>query len=120
MLATANPFLAAVVTNGVDVVNVAHLGRKSTAYQRTGLEWSDPRCRAEGCDRTFGLEIDHRVDWADTKVTLLGWLDWLCTHHHRLKTCEGWRLSGGDGIRPFVPPDDPRHPGNGPPAEAHA
>ncbi|MDZ7678130.1 MAG: hypothetical protein U5K29_06230 [Acidimicrobiales bacterium] len=110
MLATGNPILAAVVTKGVDVATVAHLGRDPTAHQRTALEWLNPRCRAEGCDRTMGLEIDHRIDWAPTEVTLLGWLEWLCTHHHGLKTSKGWRLVHGKGIRAFVPPDDPRHP----------
>jgi hypothetical protein len=110
LLASSNPFLAAVVTKGVDVATVAHLGRDPTVHQRTALEWLEPRCRAEGCDRTIGLDIDHRVDWAPTKVTLLKWLDWLCRHHHDLKTNEGWRLVAGTGIRAFVPPDDPRHP----------
>jgi hypothetical protein len=118
MMATANPFLAAVITKGTDVVNVAHLGRDPTAFQRTALEWLNPRCRAEGCDRTIGLEVDHRIDWAPTEVTLLGWLEWLCTHHHDLKTTKGWRLVHGNGIRPFVAPDDPRHPNHGPPASA--
>jgi hypothetical protein len=110
MLATGNPFLAAVVTKGTDVATVAHLGRDPTAHQRTALEWLNPRCRAEGCDRTIGLELDHRIDWAATEVTLLDWLEWMCTHHHDLKTHHGWRLVQGTGIRPFVPPDDPRHP----------
>lgn len=110
MLATGNPFLAAVVTKGVDVATVAHLGRDPTAHQRTALEWLNPRCRAEGCDRTMGLEVDHRVDWASSEVTLLAWLEWLCSHHHQLKTSKGWRLVHGKGIRAFVPPDDPRHP----------
>jgi hypothetical protein len=115
MMATGNPFLAAVVTKGKNVATVAHLGREPSAHQQTALEWLDPRCRAEGCDRTVGLERDHRVDWSPTQVTLLGWLEWLCTHHHDLKTTKGWRLVHGTGIRAFVPPDDPRHPSNSPP-----
>jgi hypothetical protein len=110
MIASGDPFLAAVVTCGNDVVNVAHLGRQATAFQRTGLQWLDPRCHAEGCDRTAGLEIDHRLDWSDTELTLLAWLDWLCRHHHQLKTTKQWRLVEGTGIRAFVPPDDPRYP----------
>jgi hypothetical protein len=120
MLATGNPLLAAVVTKGVDVATVAHLGRDPTAHQRTALEWLNPRCRAEGCDRTMGLEVDHRIDWAPTEVTLLGWLEWLCSHHHALKTTKKWRLVHGKGIRAFVPPDDPRHPDNSPPPGATA
>ncbi|MDZ7677639.1 MAG: hypothetical protein U5K29_03705 [Acidimicrobiales bacterium] len=118
MVASGNPILAAVVTNGVDVATVAHLGRDPTAHQQTAMEWLDPRCRAQGCDRTIGLERDHRIDWSPTQVTLLGWMEWLCAHHHHLKTTKGWRLVHGKGIRPFVPPDDPRHPNNSPPPRA--
>lgn len=117
LIATGDPFLAAVVTRGVDVATVAHLGRRPTAHQRTALEWTQPRCRAAGCGRTVGLEIDHTLPWADTKITLLAHLDWLCTHHHDLKSHHGWALTPGTGTRPLVPPDDPRHPTRaGPPA----
>ena len=40
--------------------------------------------------------------------------DRLCRHHHGLKTHQGWALVPGRGKRPFVPPDDPRHPGPAP------
>lgn len=115
MVASGNPVLAAVVTKGVDVATVAHVGREPSAHQHTAMEWLDPRCRAEGCDRTIGLERDHRIDWSPTQVTVLGWMEWLCSHHHKLKTNKGWKLTHGNGVRPFVPPDDPRHPNHGPP-----
>jgi hypothetical protein len=110
MIRTSNPILAAIVTKGTDVISVAHLGRAPTAFQHTALEWLDPRCKVEGCDRTVGLERDHRIPWDDTRFTLLELLDWLCTHHHRLKTHHDWALVDGHGTRPFVPPHDPRHP----------
>ena len=110
MLATGDPFLTAVVTRGVDVVNVAHLGRKPTDVQITGMQWRDPCCTAQGCGRTDWTEIDHQWDWAKSKITLLGLLDRLCRHHHRLKTRNGWALVHGKGKRAMVPPDDPRHP----------
>ena len=110
MLATGNPFLAAVVTRGVDVVSVAHLGRRATAHQVSALEWRDPECPALGCNNKAHLQIDHREDWATTKITLLGLLDRPCTHHHDLKTRLGWAFVEGAGKRPMVAPDDPRHP----------
>jgi hypothetical protein len=110
MIRTDNPILAAIVTKGHDVISVAHLGRAPTVFQHTGLEWLDPRCKAQGCDRTVALERDHRIPWEPSKITVLGLLDWLCTHHHRLKTHQEWALVDGHGIRPFVAPDDPRHP----------
>ena len=110
ILASGDPFLSVVVTRGVDVVNVAHLGRKATAHQRTALEWQGKRCSRIGCNATEGLQLDHREDWADTKVTLASGLDWLCKHDHDKKTYGGWALVEGHGKRPMVPPDDPRHP----------
>lgn len=110
MVASGDAFLAAVVTKGNDVVNVAHLGRRATAFQVTAMEWLGMVCSVEGCDTTGYLEIDHRDGWSDTYVTRLPALDPLCGPHHHLKTYEGWALVGGTGKRPFVPSDDSRHP----------
>jgi len=111
MIDTGDPFLAAVVTKGVDVVGVAHLGRQPTAHQRTSLEWLYPTCAVEGCSAVARLEMDHREDWATTHVTLFSLIDRLCPHHHRLKTRENWGLVKGRGKRAFVAPTDDRHPG---------
>ena len=110
MIESGEALLAAVVTKGVDVVNVAHLSRRSTAYQQTALAWLAPSCCVEGCNAVAHLEIDHETDWAATKITWLAWLDKLCTHHHDLKTQRGWALVHGVGKREIVPPDDARHP----------
>ena len=107
---TGDPFLAAVVTRGEQVVGVAHLGRRPTAAQQTVLEWLYPTCAVEGCPAGTWLENDHRVDWAASHLTVLDLLDRLCRHHHDLKSLEGWALVPGRGKRPFVAPDDPRHP----------
>ena len=110
MIACGDVFLAAIVTKGKDVVNVAHLGRRPSASQRTALDWMNPSCSAWGCNNSVRLEMDHRQDWSDTRITLLSLMDGLCGHHHRLKTYQGWMLVEGSGKRPMVPPDDPRHP----------
>ncbi len=44
MIDSGDPFLTAVATKGVDVVSVAHLGRRPTAHQQTALEWLYPTC----------------------------------------------------------------------------
>jgi hypothetical protein len=103
--------LRLVITKGVDVVNVTHLGRGPTAAQRIAVLWSSPTCVVEGCTRTR-VEIDHRDDWSKVKRTELANLDALCKHHHDRKTRERWALVRGTGKRPMVPPDDPRHPSN--------
>lgn len=96
-----------VITKGKDVVNVAHLGRRATAFQYSALQWRSPTCSVEGCNATLGVQVDHRDDWAKTKITLLGLLDPLCKQHHKMKTLEGWGLVVGHGKRTFVGPDDP-------------
>jgi hypothetical protein len=116
MAASGDAFLAAVVTKGVGVATVAHLGRKATAHQFTALQWLDPICDVDGCNNTWRLQVDHRADWADTKVTAVWLLDRKCQHHHDLKTYRGWASVRGTGKRAFVPPGHPDHPGDeGPP-----
>jgi hypothetical protein len=100
-----------VITRGVDVLNVTHLGRGPTAAQRVALAWAAPACTVEGCYRRR-LENDHREPWATTRHTRLDELDPICEFHHDLKTYLGWALVQGTGKRAFVPPDDPRHPDN--------
>jgi hypothetical protein len=64
-----------VITNGIDVANVTHLRRGPTAAQRAALLWTSTGCVVRGCSRTIGIETDHRVPWADDRVTELGNLD---------------------------------------------
>jgi hypothetical protein len=101
--------LKLVITRGVDVANVTHLGRGPTAAQRIALAWSSPGCTVEGCWRTR-IEYDHREPWSRTRRTRLNELDPLCEFHHDLKTRHGWALVPGHGKRAMVPPGDPRHP----------
>jgi hypothetical protein len=104
-------FVAAVVTDGVDIRGVAHLGRSVTAIQRTALYARDRECVVPGCHVTTRLEIDHVEEWAATHVTRLDALARLCHYHHFLKTHDGWRLHGPPGQWTFTPPDA----GTGPP-----
>ncbi len=110
MIDSGDPFLTAVATKGVDVVGVAHLGRRPTAHQRTALEWLHPTCAVEGCSAVARLEMDHREDWATTHVTLFSLIDRLCAHHHGLKTREtgAWSTAGGSG-RSSRPPTSAIH-----------
>ncbi len=108
-------FVGAILTRTHAVAGVAHLGRRPNAYQQSALEWLYPSCAAEGCPAQAHLQTDHRVDWATTHFTALDLLDRLCVHHHNLKTRDNWQLIDGHGKRPFVSPDDPRHPRNRPP-----
>ena len=108
----------AIVTDGRDVWIVTNLARGTNAHQQVVLEWLGLECTRQGCGATRNLQIDHRVDWAKIHVTELANLDWLCTPDHRRKTHHGWALVNGRGRRRMVPPDDPDHPANSPPANA--
>lgn len=110
LMATGDPFLAAVVTRGQDVASVAHLGRSPTAYQRTALEWRDAHCVVEGCTASF-CDIDHNTGWAITHDTRTGDIALVCPHDHRLKT-SGWHLEPAPPgqRRRLLPPDHPDHP----------
>lgn len=104
LLATGDPFVAAVVTRGVDVASVVHLGRQPTAHQRTALQWRDQTCVIAGCPNRL-CEIDHNEGWAITRDTRTGDLALLCPHHHGQKTA-GWHLTGTGTNRRLTPPDD--------------
>ncbi len=107
----ADAYLAVVVTDGVDVYNVAHLGRTVTAHQRTALEVRDRQCVIDGCHQTSHLEIDHVDCWADTHITKLDRLARLCHFHHHQKTYDGYRLEGTPGHWTWIPADPPSGPG---------
>ncbi|MHB2022793.1 MAG: hypothetical protein ACYCO3_05630, partial [Mycobacteriales bacterium] len=110
LIATGNPLLVALATRGQRVTGVVSVRRRPTAAQAAALDWMQPVCAVTGCNQTARLQTDHNRDWAQTKVTLLEWLDRLCPTHHRLKTTANWGLVAGQGKRAFVPPTDPRHP----------
>jgi len=103
-----------VITKGIDVANVTHLGRGPTVAQKIALWWQTPQCTAFDCTRVQRIEFDHRTEWHQTHHTRLDDGDGLCGHCHDLKTYYGWALVHGTGKRPLVPPDDPRHPKNKP------
>jgi len=51
--------LELVLTDGVDVRNVTHLGRGPTTAQKVALLWERPVCARQGCGRRARLEYDH-------------------------------------------------------------
>ncbi len=99
------------LTRGVDVVAVVHLGRTVTAHQRSALEQRDPTCVVAGCPVRRHLEIDHVDGWALTRVTTLDRLARLCSWHHHQKTYGGYRLEGGPGAWRWCAPAGEAGPG---------
>ena len=101
-------FKAAIVTEGVDICSIVHLGRQPIELQRTALQWhSAGGCAIEGCTSTKRLEIDHVQEWSTTGRTTLDELARVCGHHHDLKTHNGYRFGplGTNGKRPLIAPD---------------
>ena len=87
-----------VVSDGVEVATVCHLGRTVPAHLRTALEARDPVCVVPECANTVNLEIDHwQVPYGQGGPTALWNLARICAHHHRQKTYEGFTLRGGPG-----------------------
>ena len=103
--------LKLVITKGVDVANVTHLGRSATVAQQVALWWQSPMCTSDGLHaHPAARERPPSSTGTKTKHTRLDEIDPLCEHDHDLKTYHGWALVDGTGKRPMVPPDDPRHP----------
>jgi len=108
--------LKLVITKGVDVRNVTHLGRGPNTAQKIALLWEHSMCMREGCGHTARLQYNHAYDfeYCKTKHTRVDETEPLCDPDHELQTLHGWSLVVGTGRRPMVPPDDPRHPKNRP------
>jgi hypothetical protein len=90
--------VAVVIKDGVDVRSVTHLGRRTTAHQRTALEFWGIRCQVKGCDSTDFVDIHHIFEWARTHHTRLDELRVSYKFHHR-KEHQGWTPTD-DQLRP--------------------
>jgi hypothetical protein len=96
-----------VISDGVDVTTVCHLGRTVPAHVETALEARDRTCAVPGCEVSLSLEIDHwQVPFARGGLTVLWNLVRLCRFHHQMKTYGGYRLRGGPGHWEWMPPAD--------------
>jgi hypothetical protein len=107
-------FIKALVTDGVDVQRVVHIGRKPPAVLETALAELYSQCVREGCDATRHLEIDHNQPWSEDGPTQLSNLNPVCKYDHREKHRRNLRLVGEGTRKRFVPaaewtgPDPPR------------
>ena len=94
-----------------DITAVSSPKRTIPVKLRWALEARYPTCAVRTCANDRFLEIDHVVPLEEYGRTELENLWRLCSHHHRLKTYEGWKVVGRNGTRDLVPPDDPDPPG---------
>ena len=104
-------FVKAVVTDGVTISTVKHFGRRMSTELRTALELGPPAtldgavCVEDGCDRRYGLELDHDDPVANGGVSSYENLRFRCGPDHWAKTERDRKAGLLDGSR--GPPGDP-------------
>jgi Domain of unknown function (DUF222)/HNH endonuclease len=96
--------------DGDDITAVSRPTRTIPTKLRRALETRYPSCGVQSCANDQFLEIDHVVPIEDHGATQIANLWRLCSHHHALKTYQGWKVVGVNGDRDLVPPDDPDPP----------
>jgi Domain of unknown function (DUF222)/HNH endonuclease len=96
--------VAVITRDGDDITAVSSPKRTIPIKLRRALEARYPACAVSTCANDQFLEIDHVVPLEDDGRTQLHNLWRLCSHHHRLKTYEGWKVVGRNGTRDLVPP----------------
>lgn len=97
-------FLAAVITDGVDIRSVVHLGRYPTEMQKTALMVRDRCCVVPHCGATDRLQPHHSPPFEITRHTTVDELALLCKKHHDDVTHHGAVLSGSPGNWQWTPP----------------
>jgi hypothetical protein len=103
--------LNVIITDGVDVTSVCHLGRAVPAHVRSALEDRDEKCVVPGCDVARGLEIDHyQMAFENGGPTELWNSCRLCRWHHYLKTHCDFAITGEPGSWEWRAPLSDRSP----------
>jgi hypothetical protein len=94
----SDAFVKVLVTDGVDVSTVCHIGRSVPAHVQSALDERDPQCVVPGCDSSQGLENHHwNIPYAECGTSTLSGLARVCRWHHDLVTYDGYELTGGAG-----------------------
>jgi hypothetical protein len=96
--------VAVMTRDGDDITAVSRPTRTIPTKMRGALETRYPTCGVPGCANDQFLEIDHVVPIEEHGATEIANLWRLCSHHHALKTYQGWKVVGVDGDRDLVPP----------------
>ncbi len=100
----AGYFMKAVLTDGVDITKVSHLGRHIPAELKTAIKERDSY-RCVHCGSTHRLETHHyKIDVAKRGPTAYWNLGTLCKYCHHLVTDCGYVLAGGPGRWEWIEP----------------
>ena len=90
--AAVGAFVKVVVRDGAKLDTIVHYGRKIPTELRTALGLGDPQrldgavCSEDGCDRRYGLELDHDDPVANGGPSSYENLRFKCGPHHWAKT----------------------------------
>jgi len=95
--------VAVMTRDGDDITAVSRPTRTIPTKMRRALETRYPTCGVPGCGNDQFLEIDHVVPIEEHGATEIANLWRLCSHHHALKTYQGWKVVGINGDRDLVP-----------------
>src|ERR1019366_626337 len=89
-------FVKVLVTDGVDVTTVCHVGRSVPAHVQSALQERDPSCVVPGCDIAHGLE-NHPwgLPLAGGPPSPVAGVARVFLGHHGLLSYEGYVLCGG-------------------------
>lgn len=102
----AGAFIKIVLTDGVDVTRVSHLGRHIPAELKTAIMERDGY-RCVHCGSTHRLQIHHyQVDVGNQGPTAYWNLATLCKYSHDLVTYGGYILAGGPGEWQWIEPTE--------------
>ena len=94
----SDAYVKVLVTDGVDVTTVCHIGRSVPAHVQSALEERDPQCVVPGCDIAQGLENHHwDVPYAECGTSTLAGLARVCQLAPRSDHYDGYELTGGAG-----------------------
>lgn len=99
--------VSVLLRDGDDITAVSSPKRTIPAKLRRALEALYPTCGVCSCANDQFLEIDHIVPIEQGGETSIENTWRICSHHHALKTYEGWRAVGEPGNWDLVPPQPP-------------
>jgi len=102
--------VAVLVRDGDDITAVTSPKRVIPTKLRRALEARYPTCGVKSCANDQFLQIDHVVPLEAGGETNVHNTWRICSHHHFLKTYEGWKVVGEPGNWDLVPPDGPDPP----------
>jgi 5-methylcytosine-specific restriction protein A len=104
-LACTAELIPLVLGSKSEPLDVGHIHRHATRYQRAALNERDHGCAHPGCTTPAKHCAPHHIEhWINGGPTNLNNLVLLCRTHHRMIHHAGWTVRIHDGLPEFIPP----------------